>query len=35
LENKINNIVGGLPGFRRYFLNVGFKDNWISKHLQL
>jgi hypothetical protein len=27
LENKINNIVGGLPGFRRYFLNVGFKDN--------
>jgi hypothetical protein len=27
LENKINIIVGGLPGFRRYFLNVGFKDN--------
>ena len=27
LENRINNIVGGLPGFRRYFLNVGFKDN--------
>jgi hypothetical protein len=27
LENRINNIVGGLPGFRRYFLNAGFKDN--------
>ena len=27
LENRINNIVGSIDGFRRYFLHVGFKDN--------
>ena len=27
LVNKINNIIGGMPSFKRYFLHVGFNDN--------
>ena len=27
LVNRINLIVGSLPSFRQYFLNVGFPDN--------
>jgi hypothetical protein len=27
LVNKINNIIGSIPSFKRYFIHVGFPDN--------
>ena len=33
--NKIHTIVGEMPSFKRYFIHIGFPDNWFIYFLDV